>query len=98
MKSCRGRRPSPDSPMRRNGASPDMRDTIVLDVNGTRVEVAAGSTVAAALVIAGVTAFHHSPSGEARAPLCGMGLCFECRVTIDGRPHARSCQVLARDG
>jgi len=37
-------------------------------------------------------------SGEPRGPLCGMGICFECRLTIDGVPHARSCQIVCRDG
>lgn len=38
-------------------------------------------------------AFRRSVTGEARAPLCGMGICFECRVTINGQPHSRSCQI-----
>jgi sarcosine oxidase subunit alpha len=33
-----------------------------------------------------------------RAPLCGMGVCFECRVCVDGHPHALACMTLARDG
>ena len=39
-----------------------------------------------------------SVTGQARAPLCGMGVCFECRVNIDGVPHQRACQVTVRDG
>jgi sarcosine oxidase subunit alpha len=27
-----------------------------------------------------------------------MGICFECRVTIDGQPHARSCEILCESG
>jgi sarcosine oxidase subunit alpha len=37
-------------------------------------------------------------TGEPRGPLCGMGICFECRVTIDGEPHCRSCQTFAENG
>jgi sarcosine oxidase subunit alpha len=33
-----------------------------------------------------------------RGALCGMGICGECRVTIDGQPHQRSCLVLCREG
>ena len=69
-----------------------------LHVNGTRVSVPDGITVAAAVAIAGETAFRHSISGEPRAPLCGMGICFECRVMINGMPHARSCQILVKSG
>lgn len=34
-----------------------------------------------------------SVTGEPRGPLCGMGICFECRATIDGKPHVRTCQM-----
>jgi len=46
----------------------------------------------------GVSAFRRSVTGEPRGPLCGMGICFECRVTIDGVPHSRSCQTPCADG
>ena len=57
-----------------------------------------GTTVAAVLINSGVEAFRVSASGEKRGPLCGMGICFECRVTIDGVGHQRSCNVVASDG
>jgi hypothetical protein len=44
------------------------------------------------------SAFRRSVTGEARAPLCGMGICFECRVTINGQAHSRSCQIPVADG
>jgi D-hydroxyproline dehydrogenase subunit gamma len=75
-----------------------MSDRITLTVNGQAVEVPQGATVAAAVTIAGARAFRHSVSGEPRAPLCGMGICFECRVIVDHREHARSCQLTAREG
>ena len=67
-------------------------------VNGKPVEVAEGVMASGAVAIAGVTAFRRSVSGEPRGPLCGMGICFECRVTVDGRPHVRSCQLPCRPG
>jgi sarcosine oxidase subunit alpha len=57
-----------------------------------------GTTVAAAILNAGVTSFRVSVNGEPRAPICGMGICYECRVTIDGVPHQRSCMFLCADG
>ena len=75
-----------------------MPDTITLLVNNRAVIAPAGSTVATAVALAGMAAFRRSVSGEPRAPLCGMGICFECRVTINGQPHARSCQIVCRDG
>ncbi|MEO8661627.1 MAG: (2Fe-2S)-binding protein [Bryobacteraceae bacterium] len=67
-------------------------------LNGRLVQVPDGISVAAALLGAGVTAFRHSISGEPRAALCGMGICFECRVTIDGRAQQKSCQVTCCEG
>ena len=75
-----------------------MPETITIEVNGQRVNVAAGVSVAAAVFLTGVSRFRTSVSGEPRAALCGMGICFECRVEIDGQPHARSCQVTVSEG
>jgi D-hydroxyproline dehydrogenase subunit gamma len=75
-----------------------MREAVTLSVNGTSVEMPAGSMVSAAILKTGTSAFRRSVSGEPRGPLCGMGICFECRVTIDGEPHCRSCQTVCRDG
>jgi sarcosine oxidase subunit alpha len=71
--------------------------TITLSVDGRRVEVPAGANVAAAVARAGETC-RRSPGGALRAPLCGMGVCFECRVSIDGVAQLRACMVAARDG
>lgn len=67
-------------------------------INGMESDVAAGTTVAAAAWNAGVTAMRSSVTGQPRAALCGMGVCFECRITVDGVAHARSCQLVCHDG
>jgi predicted molibdopterin-dependent oxidoreductase YjgC len=67
-------------------------------VDGHELRVAEGTSVAAAVAIAGVDAFRVSPDGAPRGPLCGMGICFECRVELDGRHGVRSCQTSCRDG
>lgn len=71
---------------------------IQLTINGLPVRVPLGSVVAAALAQAGATSFRRSVSGEARAPLCGMGICFECRVTVNGQAHVLGCQTLCEEG
>ncbi|WNC93785.1 (2Fe-2S)-binding protein [Paraburkholderia sp. FT54] len=71
---------------------------VSLTIDGHGIDVDAGTTVAAALVLAGVRSTRISLSGQPRAALCGMGVCEECRVTIDGRAHALACQTLCRDG
>jgi D-hydroxyproline dehydrogenase subunit gamma len=70
-----------------------MSETLTVRVNGTHVSVPVGSTVAVAVLLS-TGACRTSVSGQPRAPLCGMGTCFECRVEINGRPHLRSCQVM----
>ena len=75
-----------------------MADEVTLTVDGARVRVPRGAMVSAAVASAGRAAFRRSTTGEPRGALCGMGICFECRVTVDGRPHVRSCQTPCRDG
>ena len=67
-------------------------------INGRQIAVEAGTTVAAALVVAGVSGTRRAVKGEPRSTLCGMGVCQECRVTIDGRAHVLACQTLCREG
>ncbi len=67
-------------------------------VNGRETNVERGTTVAVAVMLATETGFRTSVTGQPRGPLCGMGICYECRVTIDGMAHARSCQIVCEDG
>ncbi len=75
-----------------------MPERIRFTVDGQPAEADAGESLLAALWNAGRRAVRTSVSGEPRGPLCGMGTCFECRVTIDGEPHRRSCLEPVRDG
>jgi hypothetical protein len=70
-----------------------MPDPLTVRVNGSPVEVPPGATVAVAIAIAGDPC-RTSVTGERRGPLCGMGICFECRAIVNGVPHCRTCQVL----
>jgi D-hydroxyproline dehydrogenase subunit gamma len=72
--------------------------SVQIIVNGKPVSVPAGTTVAAAIACAGVTQFRRSVIGQPRGPLCGMGICMECRVTINGRAQCRSCLALCEPG
>src|SRR3954447_1831635 len=57
-----------------------------------------GETIAAALSAAGIVAFRRTPSGAPRGLHCGMGACFDCVVTVDGRIGQRACMTKAADG
>lgn len=73
-----------------------MTPLIAIVVDGRFFSVPAGITVAAALAYTERQTTRRSVSGEWRTPFCGMGICQECRVTIDGlrRP---ACQTLCRE-
>ena len=75
-----------------------MNGTIEILANGKPLPSEPGSSVAAALMNAGIMTFGISVQGEPRGPLCGMGICQECRVTIDGEPHQRACLVTVAAG
>jgi predicted molibdopterin-dependent oxidoreductase YjgC len=76
-----------------------MPDQLInLCIDARNVSVPAGVTVAAAIAMNGSGITRLSVGGHARAPLCGMGICQECRVTINGRPHQLSCQTLCAEG
>ena len=74
-----------------------MPSEFTVRVNGDSIVVPVGSTVAVAMAIAGRPC-RTSVTGEPRGPLCGMGTCYECRVTIDNELHSRSCQILCTPG
>ncbi|MCS7026989.1 MAG: (2Fe-2S)-binding protein [Bryobacteraceae bacterium] len=71
---------------------------IEIRVNGKTLKVPEGVSVAAAIALSGHDRFRRSVAGQPRGPLCGIGVCFECRVTVDGEPHVRSCQLLCWPG
>jgi NADPH-dependent 2,4-dienoyl-CoA reductase/sulfur reductase-like enzyme len=75
-----------------------MPERLRFTIDGRPAEAVSGTSLLAALWNAGAGAVRTSASGERRGPLCGMGSCFECRVTIDGEPHRRSCLETVREG
>ena len=74
-------------------------DRVRVLIEGREVQVPAGETVAAAVLASGLGHTRTSPiSGAPRAPLCMMGVCFECLMEIDGVPNRQACQVRVADG
>lgn len=69
---------------------------IVFD--GREIEALPGESVAAALAAAGIVAVRQTRSGAPRGPYCGMGVCFDCLVTVDGRPNLRACLTKVTPG
>ncbi|MFD2762759.1 (2Fe-2S)-binding protein [Micromonospora eburnea] len=58
-----------------------------------------GWTVAAALTAAGIRSWRTTRHGQRpRGLFCGIGVCFDCLVTVNGRPSVRACLAPARPG
>lgn len=70
-----------------------MPEFVSVTINGVRNQVVRGTTVAAAMLMARQPT-RVSVTGEPRAALCGMGICFECCAVINGVPHRRTCQIV----
>ncbi len=68
-------------------------------LNGVKVQVTEGITVAAMMLISGLRHTRTTPvSGSKRAPFCMMGVCYECQVVIDGKPNQRGCVTYVQQG
>lgn len=65
---------------------------VEIRVDGRTVRAVAGQSVAGALHQAGIDVLRRNPvTGEPRGAFCGMGVCFECELTIDGAVGQRAC-------
>ncbi len=74
-------------------------ETVGVVIDGRLYRAAAGDTVAAALLSAGIDVFRLTPRhGAGRGVHCGMGVCFDCLVEIDGRPNRQACLTPVREG
>lgn len=63
--------------------------------DGQPIVFGQGQSIAAALTNAGLRAFRHTAKGAHRGMFCGMGVCQDCLVTIDGIPNQRACMTPA---
>lgn len=71
--------------------------TLRMQIDDQTLDVPSGISVAAAIARL-QRPFRRSVQGQPRAPFCGMGICFECRVRIDGVAQQRACMVVVREG
>ncbi|MCU0560031.1 MAG: (2Fe-2S)-binding protein [Desulfobacterales bacterium] len=74
---------------------------LTLRINGKPVTACAGETLFAVLLAEGILSLRYPSDGlteAARGGFCGMGVCQECRVTVDGAPDQRACMIEVRAG
>jgi predicted molibdopterin-dependent oxidoreductase YjgC len=72
--------------------------TIHFTFDGQPLTARLGDTIASALYAAGIRAWRRSPQGDERGLLCGIGVCFDCLLSVDGVDNLRACQTLLTDG
>ena len=79
--------------MMRVGTPPEVErgQAVTIIVDGVRLSAYMGETIAGALLAAGRRAWRHSPHGQPRGLFCGIGLCFDCLVTVNGTPNVCAC-------
>jgi predicted molibdopterin-dependent oxidoreductase YjgC len=71
---------------------------VALSLDGRPVTAYEGESVAAMLLAEGHVATRVTRSGERRGVFCGMGVCHDCLVVVDGVPNTRACVTWVRDG
>ncbi|MSO54175.1 MAG: (2Fe-2S)-binding protein [Rhodospirillales bacterium] len=70
-----------------------------ITVDGMPCSAFEGETIAGALFAAGRAHSRHTPIRDAvRGYYCGMGVCWECALVVDGRPNVRACMTLVQTG
>jgi glycine/D-amino acid oxidase-like deaminating enzyme len=79
---------------------PDMRPAVAIGIrfDGRELPALPGETIAAALAAADIVAVRQARSGAPRGPFCGMGVCFDCLVTVNGQPNQRACLSKVEEG
>lgn len=64
---------------------------VTITVDGVPLQAYLGETIAGALLANGQRAWRRTEIGEPRGLFCGMGICYDCLVTVDGVPNVRAC-------
>ncbi|MFT2752282.1 (2Fe-2S)-binding protein [Clavibacter sp. Sh2088] len=83
----------------RDPVRPGPAEAVRFTVDGDPVEGVRGQTIAGALLASGTLAWRTTASaGRPRGVFCGIGVCFDCTVTVNGLPDVRACQRRAVEG
>jgi predicted molibdopterin-dependent oxidoreductase YjgC len=72
--------------------------TFTITANGRDIECRSGQSIAAALIASGTPVWSATRSGARRGVFCGIGVCYDCLVELNGVPSVRACQAAAEPG
>jgi thioredoxin reductase len=70
-----------------------MTDPLTFFFEGEPVAARPGQSLASALGDAGIRVFRETGKGSPRGVFCGMGVCQDCLLEVDGRPNQRACMT-----
>ncbi len=74
-------------------------ETVEVTLNGQKIQVSQGMTVAAAALTQGLRFTRTTPvSNSKRLPFCMMGVCYDCLMIIDGKANQRACSTYIKKG
>jgi sarcosine oxidase subunit alpha len=76
----------------------DIEDKFEIEVDGKIIIARRRQTIAEALLANGLRGLRMTRKQSPRGIYCGMGICFECRMIVDGVPNVRTCMTLATPG
>jgi predicted molibdopterin-dependent oxidoreductase YjgC len=71
---------------------------VTIRVDGRTAIAFRGESVAAALLANGYAVTRETRRGAPRGVFCGMGVCFDCLVVVNGTPNTRACATWVDDG
>jgi len=76
----------------------DLGKKFEISIDGTRIKARKGQTIAEALLASGLRVFRRTKRNAPRGLYCGIGICFECRMVVNGIPNIRTCITPAEPG
>lgn len=90
--------PTPVDP-RRDPSRPQVTAPITITLDGQPITGLAGQTIAGVMLAAGIQQWRRtSVAGAPRGIFCGIGVCFDCIVTVNDLRDVRACLRRAQDG
>lgn len=86
-------------PFQNDPIKPTAPAPVTITVDGVPAAGALGQSLAGVILAGGTLGFRRtSVAGAPRGVFCGIGVCYDCLVEVNGQRDVRACQRRARDG